>query len=116
MEVTKWLKHSGVEGRRGRLGERTGRNVSERRAGLEKGNAEADPPELRGRPPPRASSLARAIGQSDRMRRFRRGNGDGMHVHGDLTQHGKPETVEGVTSNRRPVRDRPGRVGWRIGP
>jgi hypothetical protein len=30
MEVTKWLKHSGVEGRHGRLGERAGRNVSER--------------------------------------------------------------------------------------
>ena len=30
MEVTKWLKHSGVVGRLGRLGERTGRNVSER--------------------------------------------------------------------------------------
>ena len=27
------------------------RNASERRAGLEKGNVEADPPELRGRPP-----------------------------------------------------------------
>jgi len=30
MEVTKWLKHSGVEGRLGRLGERAGRNASER--------------------------------------------------------------------------------------
>ncbi len=28
------------------------------------------------------------------IQRFRRGNGDGMHVHGDLTQHGKPDTVE----------------------
>ena len=44
MEATKWLKHSGAEGRLGRLGERAGRNASERRAGLEKGNAEADPP------------------------------------------------------------------------
>ncbi len=31
------------------LGEHAGRNVSERRAGLETGNAEADLPELRGR-------------------------------------------------------------------
>ncbi|MCP5119202.1 MAG: hypothetical protein GY953_51025 [bacterium] len=30
MEVAKWLKHSGVEGRLGRLGERAGRNVIER--------------------------------------------------------------------------------------
>ncbi len=41
----------GVEGRLGRLGEHAGRNVSERRAGLEKGNAEADLPELQGRLP-----------------------------------------------------------------
>jgi hypothetical protein len=33
------------EGRLGRLGEQTGRNVSERRAGLETGNAGADLPE-----------------------------------------------------------------------
>jgi len=66
MEVTKWLKHSDVEGRLGRLGERAGRNTRERRAGLEQGNAEADPPELRGRPPPLESSRARArTGQSD---------------------------------------------------
>jgi len=25
--------------------------------------------------------------------RFRRGSGDGMHVQGDSTQHGKPDTV-----------------------
>ena len=30
--------------------DRAGRNASERRAGLEKGNAGADPPEIRGRP------------------------------------------------------------------
>ena len=34
------------------------------------------------------------LGKSDRTQRFRRGNGDGMHVHGDLTQHGKPDTAE----------------------
>jgi hypothetical protein len=33
-----------------RLGEQAGRNVSERCAGPEKGNAGADPPEIRGRP------------------------------------------------------------------
>ena len=41
---------SGAEGRHGRLGEHAGRNVSERGAGLEKGDAEADPAEFGGRP------------------------------------------------------------------
>jgi hypothetical protein len=41
---------SDVEGRVRRLGKHAGRNVSERRAGLEKGNAGADPAEIRGRP------------------------------------------------------------------
>ena len=41
-----------------RLSERAGRNASERRAGLEKGNVGADPPELRGRPPLRSTRPA----------------------------------------------------------
>jgi len=44
------LKHSGEKGRHGWLSDHAGRNASERRAGLETGVAEADPPELRGRP------------------------------------------------------------------
>ena len=43
---------SGVKGRLRRPRERTGRNVSERRAGLENGDAAADPTELWGRPMP----------------------------------------------------------------
>ena len=43
-------KHSGAEGHLGWLDEYAGYNVSKRRAGLEKGNAEADPPVCRGRP------------------------------------------------------------------
>ena len=39
------------KGRLGRLSERAGRNASERPAGLEKVNAEADPPSSRGRLP-----------------------------------------------------------------
>jgi len=35
------------------------------------------------------------LGKSDLIQRFRRGNGDGMHVDGDLTQHGKPDMAEG---------------------
>ena len=40
------------KGRLGRLREHAGRNVSERRAGLEKVDAEADPATQWGRPPP----------------------------------------------------------------
>jgi hypothetical protein len=29
------------------------------------------------------------------IQRFRRGSGNSMHAHGDLTQHGKPDAVEG---------------------
>ena len=43
------------KGRLGRLREQAGRNVSERRAGLEKGNVGADPASGWGRPPSRIS-------------------------------------------------------------
>ena len=39
-----------VEGSEREPGEHAGRNLSERRAGLEKADAEADPPTIRGRP------------------------------------------------------------------
>jgi hypothetical protein len=56
---------------------------SERQAGLEKGDAEADSPEFGGRLP----SLGK---ENDRCtQRFRRGNGDGMLVNGRQVQHGK---------------------------
>jgi hypothetical protein len=83
-------------GRRRRLSEHAGRNACEHRAGLEKGNAEADPPVQWGRPPSR--DLEPRPGQNRVQRpwvfRFRRGSGDGMHGHGDGTQHGKPEAVK----------------------
>ena len=41
----------GKRAARGRFSERAGRNASERRAGLETSNAEADPPLTRGRLP-----------------------------------------------------------------
>ena len=47
---------------------------SERRAGLEKDNAGADAPEIRGR----LTSLGKMSGRS--TQRSRRGNGDGMHA------------------------------------
>ena len=61
MEVTTWTealrcKRAAVA----RLSERAGRNASERRAGLETLNAEADPPRSRGRLP--ATGKAKALG------------------------------------------------------
>ncbi len=61
--------------------------MSERRAGLEKDDVGADPPEIRGRPP----SL---VEMSDSSQGSYRGSGVGMHVQGDRTQHGKPRRVE----------------------
>ena len=63
----------------GRLSERAGRNASERRAGLETVNAEADPPRSRGRLP--ATGNAKGFGERS-TGRLRRGNGDGMYAQG----------------------------------
>ena len=49
MEATKWLKLSVSGSRFGDLRECTGRNASERRAILEKDNAQADPTGLSGK-------------------------------------------------------------------
>jgi hypothetical protein len=49
MEVTKWLKPSDSVSRIGEQRECAGRNASERRASLEKDDAQADPTTLRGR-------------------------------------------------------------------
>ncbi len=48
----------------GRLSEHTGRNARERRAGLEKDDAEADPPLFRGRQPASGKRATRAPGVS----------------------------------------------------
>ena len=53
---------------------------------------------------------------SDQTRAIRRGNGDGMHTSGEQTQHEKPQRWRRETPNGTPVRDRPGRYGWRTGP
>ena len=49
-----------TKGRHGRLSDHTGHNASERRAGLETRNAEADPPLKRGRLPPVGKRATRA--------------------------------------------------------
>src|SRR5262249_43598953 len=89
----------------GRLGECAGRNASERRAGLGTGDVGADPPECRGRP------LSLDKTNDLRNQRSHRGKGEGMHTHGEPTQHGKPQRWQRVTVNRKPARDRPGRLG-----
>ena len=61
------------KGRVRRLSERAGRNVSERRAGLETGNVGADPPVTRGRP------LLVGASRATEPHRSHRGIGDGMH-------------------------------------
>jgi hypothetical protein len=55
------------------------------------------------------------LGKSDAIQRFRRGSGDGMHVHGDLTQHGKPDTAEArdLQPDAREGQAGPGRVAER---
>ena len=103
MEVTKSSEPS-TEGSLWRLCEQAGRNLSERRAGLEKGDAGADPARIWGRPP-----LWKSL--NDKAPRSRRGSGDGMLAHGNVTEHGKPQRWRCVTVNRTPARDRPGRVG-----
>lgn len=60
--------------------------MRERRAGLEKGNVGADPPEARGRPP--FLEL-----QSDLIQGSHRGTGVGMYARGNRAQHGKPQAM-----------------------
>jgi hypothetical protein len=48
--------------------------------------------------------------------RFHRGKGDGMHTRGRSMQHGKPPCVVEASTNRKPVKARPGAMGWRKGP
>src|SRR5471030_2787989 len=67
------------KGRLGRLREQAGRNVSERRAGLETGNVGADPAKGWGRPPSRVF----ARGATSPLPWSHRGNGDAMFAQGD---------------------------------
>ena len=65
MEVTTWTEALRRKGPPfGWLCEHAGRNASKRRAGLEKHNAEADPPSFRGRQPASGKRATRAPGVS----------------------------------------------------
>ena len=63
--------------------EQAGRNVSERRAGLETFDVGADPAKGRGRP--LLQTREERLGL-----RSHRGNGDGMSAQGNIEQHEKP--------------------------
>ena len=76
-------------GRRGRFSERAGRNASERRAGLEKLNAEADPPTFRGSLPATGDATEDG-GERHQAGRLRRGSGDGMCAKGSGCNTGSP--------------------------
>ena len=111
MEVTTWTealrcKRATV----GRLSEPTGRNASERRAGLETVNAEADPPTLRGRLP--ATGDAKGLGGTN-ARSPPPGYG---RRPASQTNAGATREALSVARTRRPGTREFGPAGWRRGP
>ena len=108
MEVTKPSKPS-MERVAWRLSEQAGRNVSERRAGLEKRNVGADPSRHgEGR---RRWRMA-TVGQPSHERpaqRSHRGSGDGMPAQ-EIDATREAPAVRRVTSTGRPRGT--GRAGW----
>ena len=98
------VEHFDDKGRRGRFSEHAGRNVSERRAGLETGNAEADPSGFRGRLPPAGKRATRApAGSAGVVAVARMQDGYGGNT-------GSPDGVK-ARDNRSPARGGPGRSG-----
>ena len=99
-----------VKGSCKRVSERAGPNMSEHRASLEKGNANADPVEMRGRLTGRRKRAKRAL------RPYRRGSGEDMRATETCGNAGNPTRWEDKAPNRQPARDRLGCAGWRRGP
>jgi hypothetical protein len=83
--------------------------MSEHRASLEKGNANADPVEMRGRLTGRRKRAKRAL------RPYRRGSGEDMRATETCGNTGNPTRREVRAPNRQPARDRLGCEGWRRG-
>jgi hypothetical protein len=108
MEATKWLKPSISVSRFGDSASAAGRNVSERRANLEKDDVQADPEPLSGKADT-AGENERRVAPAAAPGQWRR------HVHKESAGNtGSPVAWTGM-SNRMPVRDRPGAAGWRRG-
>jgi len=91
-----------------RLSEHAGRNVSERRAGLEKGRC--------GSRPHRTWGKAAATGEHERWLQWSAGVVATACMQGDVTQHGKPDTAEGsdLQPDAREGQAGPGRVAERL--
>jgi len=87
-EVTNRLKLLTSKGRLRRLSEQTGRNKSERRAGLETNLADSDLADNEGRPPP-SHAQGPSNAPNNPVRRVHRGSGDGTFAR-KRTQHGRP--------------------------
>ena len=101
MEVTTSSEALRQKGRLGRFSDHAGRNASERRAGLETCNAEADPARFRGRLPSAGKRATRApAGSAGVMAAARMEEGDGGNT-------GSP--VGGARTREEP--DRGGRWG-----
>lgn len=99
-----------VKGSCKRVSERAGPNMSEHRASLEKGNANADPVEIRGRLAGREQRAKRA------SRPYRWGKGEDMRATETCGNTGNPPRREVKAPSQRPARDRLGCGGWRRGP
>ena len=95
VEVTKPSKPSRKMCRLGDAASRQAVMRSERRAGLETTNVGADLAQRWGRPLSLGMRGEAGIGRttSDQNPAGHRGNDDGMSVHGDPTQHGKPQAA-----------------------
>ncbi len=91
------------------ISEPTGRNMSEHRASLEKGNANADPVEIWGRLPSRGTRAKQT------PREFAGVGVTAWRQQECCNNTGNPSRREDKTSDRQPARDRPGRGGWRRG-
>src|SRR3979411_100122 len=86
-----------------------GRNASERRASLEKEDAQADPTAISGK-----ADTAGGSEQKQYAQPLRRGIGDSMYTRKADATRETPRRGSAMT-NRKPVRDRPGALGWRRG-
>src|SRR5215475_1908324 len=87
MEVTKWLKPSGKRATIWWQCECAGRNASERRASLEKDDAQADPTTLSGK-----ADTAGGMSENDPSSRCARVVATAC-TQGKRTQHGRPHDV-----------------------
>ena len=94
-----------VKGSYKRVSERAGPNMSEHRASLEKGNANADPVEIRGRLAGRGKRAKNA------PRPYRRGNGEDMRATETCGNAGNPTRWEDKAPNQQSARTRLGREG-----